>query len=159
MSSCISNIRLKSQWTVESQNCQSADVPPDPHPSTWGPINPIRLHSCRHVTAEFSVVSQEEEDGSDEDCRRSMTVQELSVTPPYRATQAVAGEEDSDRDSDPAFVSPIDEGKCVSQQPIVTTGNLHEASRSVHRPLHERVSVREWRCVCVKCVNAEESTG
>lgn len=119
------------------------DVTPDPHTSTCVPMKPIKLYSCRHVTVQFSVVSQEEEDGSDEDCRTSVTVQELPVTPPYRATQAAAGEEDSDRDSDPAFVSPIDEGKCVNQQPVVTTGNLHEASRSVHGGLHERVSVRE----------------
>lgn len=52
-----------------------------------------------------------------------MTVEELPVPP--------AHEEDSDRDSDPAFVSPMDEVKCVEQQAAVTTANLHEASRWV----------------------------
>lgn len=60
-----------------------------------------------------------------------MTVEELPVPPPRRATRAAASEEDSDRDSDPAFVSPLDEVKAVHQQPALTTANLHEASRSV----------------------------
>lgn len=76
-------------------------------------------------------VSQEEEDGSDEDSMSSMPVDELPVPPPLRATRPAAGEEDSDRDSDPAFVSPLDEVKAVRQQPPLTTANLHEASRSV----------------------------
>lgn len=59
----------------------------------------------------------------------STTVEELPVPPPRRATRVAAGEEDSDRDSDPAFVSPIDEVKAVHQQPALTTANLHEASR------------------------------
>ncbi|XP_051275951.1 protein FAM13C-like isoform X2 [Dicentrarchus labrax] len=74
----------------------------------------------------------EEEDGSDEDSMSSMTptVIELPVPPPCRAARAAAGEEDSDRDSDPAFVSPLDEVKAVHQQPALTMANLHEASRS-----------------------------
>lgn len=75
--------------------------------------------------------SQEEEDGSDEDSISSMTVEELPVLPPQRAPRAAASEEDSDRDSDPAFVSPMDEVKGVNQQTAVNTANLHEASRSV----------------------------
>lgn len=71
-------------------------------------------------------VSQEEEDGSDEDS----TPDALPVPPPpHRVTRPTAGEEDSDRDSDPAFVSPIDEMKAVRQQAAITTANLHEASR------------------------------
>ena len=61
----------------------------------------------------------------------SMIAVELPVPPPCRATQPAAGEEDSDRDSDPAFVSPLDEVKAVQQQPPLTTANLHEASRSL----------------------------
>ncbi|XP_075891269.1 protein FAM13C [Nelusetta ayraudi] len=72
----------------------------------------------------------EEEDGSDEDSVSSMTVEELPVPPPQRSARPAANEEDSDRDSDPAFVSPMDEVKCVEQQTAVTTANLHEASRS-----------------------------
>lgn len=76
-------------------------------------------------------VSQEEEDGSDEDSS-STTVDELPVPPPHRATRAAAGEEDSDRDSDPAFVSPLDEVKGVHhRQAALTMANLHEASRCV----------------------------
>lgn len=74
---------------------------------------------------------QEEEDGSDEDSVSSMTVEELPVSPPQRTARPAANEEDSDRDSDPAFVSPMDEVKCVEKQTAVTTANLHEASRSV----------------------------
>lgn len=74
---------------------------------------------------------QEEEDGSDEDSVSSMTVEELPVPPPQRPARPAANEEDSDRDSDPAFVSPMDEVKCVEQPTAVTTANLHEASRSV----------------------------
>lgn len=76
-------------------------------------------------------VSQEEEDGSDDDSSSSMTVDELLVPPPHTATRPTVGEEDSDRDSDPAFVSPIDEVKAVRQPPVLTTANLHAASRSV----------------------------
>ncbi|XP_053269670.1 protein FAM13A [Pleuronectes platessa] len=72
----------------------------------------------------------EEEDGSDEDSLSSVTVVERPVLRPLRAARPPAGEEDSDRDSDPAFVSPIDEVKAVRQQAAVTTSNLHEASRS-----------------------------
>ncbi|XP_005743494.1 protein FAM13C-like isoform X2 [Pundamilia nyererei] len=72
----------------------------------------------------------EEEDGSDEDCVSSLAVDELPVPPPRRPAQPAAGEEDSDRDSDPAFVSPLDEVKAVRQQDALTTANLHEASRS-----------------------------
>ncbi|KAG8009248.1 Protein FAM13C [Nibea albiflora] len=66
-----------------------------------------------------------EEDGSDEDSSSFTTVDELPVPPPLRAS-----EEDSDRDSDPAFVSPLDEVKAVHRQPALTMANLHEASRS-----------------------------
>lgn len=76
-------------------------------------------------------LSQEEEDGSDEDCVSSLAVDELPVPPPRRPAQPAAGEEDSDRDSDPAFVSPLDEVKAVRQQDALTTANLHEASRWV----------------------------
>lgn len=61
----------------------------------------------------------------------SLAVDELPVPPPRRSAQPAAGEEDSDRDSDPAFVSPLDEVKAVRQQDALTTGNLHEASRWV----------------------------
>ena len=72
-----------------------------------------------------------EEEGSDEESLNSTIVGELPVPPPCRATRPVAREEDSDRDSDPAFVSPIDEVKAVRQQAALTTANLHEASRCV----------------------------
>uniref|UniRef100_A0A3B3IFV0 FAM13A-like domain-containing protein n=1 Tax=Oryzias latipes TaxID=8090 RepID=A0A3B3IFV0_ORYLA len=53
--------------------------------------------------------SNEEEDGSDEDSTSSPLGDELPVPPPSKVSRSAAGEEDSDRDSDPAFVSPIDE--------------------------------------------------
>ncbi|XP_024859297.1 protein FAM13A-like [Kryptolebias marmoratus] len=76
-----------------------------------------------------TICTIEEEEGSDEEGLSSSLVSDL-VPPPRRATWAAASEEDSDRDSDPAFVSPIDEVKAVRQQATFTTANLHEASRS-----------------------------
>ncbi|XP_058476691.1 protein FAM13C-like isoform X1 [Solea solea] len=73
-----------------------------------------------------SITTIEEEDGSDEDSVTSVTVDKRPVLAPPTAV----GEYDSDRDSDPAFVSPMDEVKGVRQQPAVNTANLHEASRS-----------------------------
>ncbi|KAM9425784.1 protein FAM13C-like [Pholidichthys leucotaenia] len=75
-----------------------------------------------------TITTIEEEDGSDEDSTSFNEV--LVIPPPRRTTRPSAGEEDSDRDSDPAFVSPIDEVKAVRQQTVLTTANLHEASRS-----------------------------
>lgn len=74
-------------------------------------------------------VFQEEEDGSDDDSTSSMT-SELPLPPPPRVTRPAFGEEDSDRDSDPAFVSPMDEVKSVREQPGLTMASLHAASRS-----------------------------
>ncbi|XP_049420201.1 protein FAM13C-like [Epinephelus fuscoguttatus] len=84
----------------------------------------------RLLCASPTIPTIEEEDGSDEDSMSSSTVEELPVPPPRRAARPAAGEEDSDRDSDPAFVSPLDEVKAVHQQPALTMANLHEASRS-----------------------------
>uniref|UniRef100_A0A3P8USA7 Protein FAM13A-like n=1 Tax=Cynoglossus semilaevis TaxID=244447 RepID=A0A3P8USA7_CYNSE len=75
-----------------------------------------------------SITTIEEEEGSDEDSGTSATLDEHPVQGlPLRPA---GGEDDSDRDSDPAFVSPMDEVKAVRHQPGVTTANLHEASRS-----------------------------
>ncbi|XP_028989577.1 protein FAM13C-like isoform X2 [Betta splendens] len=76
----------------------------------------------------FSTI--EEEDGSDDDSTSSMTVDELLVLPSCSPTRQPVSEEDSDRDSDPAFVSPMDEVKGVRQPPALTMANLHAASRS-----------------------------
>ncbi|XP_056221487.1 protein FAM13C-like isoform X1 [Seriola aureovittata] len=90
-----------------------------------------RYKMIKHLLCVSPITTIEEEDGSDEDSGSSRTVDELPVPPPpQRATRPAAGEEDSDRDSDPAFVSPLDEVKAVHQQAAVTTANLHEASRS-----------------------------
>ncbi|XP_030019248.1 protein FAM13C-like [Sphaeramia orbicularis] len=78
----------------------------------------------------ISTIEEEDDDASDEDdSTSSMTVEECPVPPPRRVTRPASGEEDSDRDSDPAFVSPMDEVKAVRQQPVLTMSNLHEASR------------------------------
>uniref|UniRef100_A0A3Q4G1D0 Protein FAM13C-like n=1 Tax=Neolamprologus brichardi TaxID=32507 RepID=A0A3Q4G1D0_NEOBR len=90
-----------------------------------------RYQMIKHLLCASPTISTiEEEDGSDEDCVSSLAVDELPVPPPRRSAQPAAGEEDSDRDSDPAFVSPLDEVKAVRQQDALTTANLHEASRS-----------------------------
>uniref|UniRef100_A0AAX7SVN1 FAM13A-like domain-containing protein n=1 Tax=Astatotilapia calliptera TaxID=8154 RepID=A0AAX7SVN1_ASTCA len=90
-----------------------------------------RYQMIKHLLCASPTISTiEEEDGSDEDCVSSLAVDELPVPPPRRPAQPAAGEEDSDRDSDPAFVSPLDEVKAVRQQDALTTANLHEASRS-----------------------------
>ncbi|CAJ1081333.1 protein FAM13C-like [Xyrichtys novacula] len=83
----------------------------------------------RLLCASPTITTIEEDDGSDEDSTSSMTVLEPPVPPPRR-TRPAAVEEESDRDSDPAFVSPIVEVKSVHQQPALTMANLHEASRS-----------------------------
>uniref|UniRef100_A0A8C7XJT1 FAM13A-like domain-containing protein n=1 Tax=Oryzias sinensis TaxID=183150 RepID=A0A8C7XJT1_9TELE len=49
----------------------------------------------------FSAQKTEEEDGSDEDSTSSPLGDELPVPPPSKASRSAAGEEDSDRDSDP----------------------------------------------------------
>lgn len=84
----------------------------------------------RLLCASPTITTIEEEDGSDEDSLSSAAVDELPVPPPCRVTRASGGEEDSDRDSDPAFVSPLDEVKTVHPPPALTMANLHEASRS-----------------------------
>ncbi|XP_056153405.1 protein FAM13C [Lampris incognitus] len=73
-----------------------------------------------------TITTIEEEEGSDED----YAAPHQPVVPPCSVMQSVANEEDSDQDTDPTFVSPMDEVKAVRQQPAVTMANLHEASRS-----------------------------
>ncbi|KAM9837871.1 protein FAM13C-like [Aulostomus maculatus] len=73
-----------------------------------------------------TITTIEEEDGSDED---STIAGEQLVPPPCRPTHTTTGREDSDRESDPTFVSPLEEVKSIRQQPTLTTANLHEASR------------------------------
>ncbi|XP_069373819.1 protein FAM13A-like [Paralichthys olivaceus] len=89
-----------------------------------------RYQMIKRLLCASPISTIEEEDGSDEDSVSSVTVVECPVPPPLRAARPSVGEEDSDRDSDPAFVSPLDEVKAVRQQAAVTTANLHEASRS-----------------------------
>ncbi|XP_061564518.1 protein FAM13A-like [Cololabis saira] len=84
----------------------------------------------RLLCASPSIATIEEEDGSDEESMNLSLVEELPVQSVQRVTRPTVGEEDSDRDSDPAFVSPIEEVKAVRQKTALTTANLHEASRS-----------------------------
>ncbi|XP_032429821.1 protein FAM13C-like [Xiphophorus hellerii] len=84
----------------------------------------------RLLCASPTITTIEEEEGSDEESLTSSVVSDVLVPPSCRATWPAANEEDSDRDSDPAFVSPIDEVKAVRQHGALTTANLHEASRS-----------------------------
>ncbi|CAL8309972.1 unnamed protein product [Boreogadus saida] len=73
-----------------------------------------------------TITTIEEEEGSDED----YTNHHQPAPPPCRVTWQAANEEDSDRDSDPALVSPILEVKDVREKSPITVINLHEASRS-----------------------------
>uniref|UniRef100_A0A3Q2TMJ9 FAM13A-like domain-containing protein n=1 Tax=Fundulus heteroclitus TaxID=8078 RepID=A0A3Q2TMJ9_FUNHE len=84
----------------------------------------------RLLCASPTITTIEEEEGSDEESLSSSLVSDVLVPPPCRGTWPSASEEDSDRESDPAFVSPIDEVKAVRPQAALTTANLHEASRS-----------------------------
>ncbi|KAM6896864.1 protein FAM13C-like [Xenentodon cancila] len=84
----------------------------------------------RLLCASPSIATIEEEDGSDEESMNFSLLEELPVQSLQRATRPAASEEDSDRDSDPAFVSPIEEEKAILQKTALTTANLHEASRS-----------------------------
>ncbi|CAL8302693.1 unnamed protein product [Lota lota] len=90
----------------------------------------------RLLCASPTITTIEEEEGSDED----YTNHHQPVPPPCRVTRQAANEEDSDRDSDPALVSPIVEVKEVREKSPITVTNLHEASRS-----ELVVSLRETR--------------
>ncbi|XP_010895965.2 protein FAM13C isoform X2 [Esox lucius] len=85
-----------------------------------------RYQTVKHLLCSTSPITTiEEEEGSDED-----NIQQCPTTTCRVTSDPAPREEDSDRDSDPAFVSPLDEVKAVRQQPGVTMANLHEASRS-----------------------------
>ncbi|KAL7857584.1 hypothetical protein SRHO_G00164830 [Serrasalmus rhombeus] len=70
-----------------------------------------------------TITTIEEEEGSDEDYAQQ--------TPPVprQPTPESVDEDEEEGDSDPAFVSPLDEVKAV-QKPAITMSNLHAASRS-----------------------------
>ncbi|XP_034050289.1 protein FAM13C isoform X2 [Thalassophryne amazonica] len=85
-----------------------------------------RYHMIKRLLCASPTITTIEEDDSDEDS----AVDERPAAPPSTATWPLATEEDSDRDSDHAFISPLDEVKAVRQRPALTTANLHEASRS-----------------------------
>uniref|UniRef100_A0A8C6NP70 FAM13A-like domain-containing protein n=1 Tax=Nothobranchius furzeri TaxID=105023 RepID=A0A8C6NP70_NOTFU len=84
----------------------------------------------RLLCASPTICTIEEEEGSDDEILSCSLVSDVRAPSPHRETWPMAREEDSDRDSDPAFVSPIDEVKAIRQQAALTTANLHEASRS-----------------------------
>uniref|UniRef100_A0AAY4A9Z5 FAM13A-like domain-containing protein n=1 Tax=Denticeps clupeoides TaxID=299321 RepID=A0AAY4A9Z5_9TELE len=80
-----------------------------------------RYQMVKHLLSVCSlrpVPAQEEEEGSDEEGVGQRP------PPPCRAARQMSSEEESD--SDPAFVSPLDEVKMVRQSTI-TMANLHEA--------------------------------
>ncbi|XP_030631718.1 protein FAM13C [Chanos chanos] len=81
-----------------------------------------RYQMVKHLLCTTPTITTiEEEEGSDED-----GVQHRPL-PPCRAVRPASADEEGD--SDPAFVSPLDEVKAV-RQPVVNMSNLHEASRS-----------------------------
>uniref|UniRef100_A0AAY4ACW7 FAM13A-like domain-containing protein n=2 Tax=Denticeps clupeoides TaxID=299321 RepID=A0AAY4ACW7_9TELE len=80
-----------------------------------------RYQMVKHLLcATPTITTIEEEEGSDEEGVGQRP------PPPCRAARQMSSEEESD--SDPAFVSPLDEVKMVRQSTI-TMANLHEASR------------------------------
>ncbi|XP_075996625.1 protein FAM13C, partial [Genypterus blacodes] len=80
----------------------------------------------RLLCASPTITTIEEEESSDED----YTADRPAAPPPAPPPRVTANEDGSDRDSDPAFVSPLDEVKAVRSQSPLTMANLHEASRS-----------------------------
>ncbi|KAJ3608310.1 hypothetical protein NHX12_025359, partial [Muraenolepis orangiensis] len=80
----------------------------------------------RLLCATPTITTIEEEEGSDEDYMSHQG----PTPPPHSVVRQATNEEDSDRDSDPAFVSPIVEVKVVREKSPITVINLHEASRS-----------------------------
>ncbi|KAG7462923.1 hypothetical protein MATL_G00189870 [Megalops atlanticus] len=85
-----------------------------------------RYRTIKQLLCAESSITTIVEEGSDEDCVQP------TPTLPCRAIQPVCRDEllcPQEEDSDPAFVSPLDEVKAV-RQPAVTMSNLHAASRS-----------------------------
>ncbi|XP_067101318.1 protein FAM13C [Osmerus mordax] len=82
-----------------------------------------RYQMIKHLLCTSPITTIEEEEDSDEE-----NVQHCP-TPPCQRLQPLTTEEESDRESDTAFVSPLDEVKAV-RLPAITMANLHEASRS-----------------------------
>ncbi|KAI4894821.1 hypothetical protein NFI96_016838 [Prochilodus magdalenae] len=83
-----------------------------------------RYQMVKHLLcATPTITTIEEEEGSDEDY--------VHQTPPVprQPTPESVDEDEDEEDSDPAFVSPLDEVKAV-RQPAITMSNLHAASRS-----------------------------
>uniref|UniRef100_A0A8C1TRI0 Family with sequence similarity 13 member C n=1 Tax=Cyprinus carpio TaxID=7962 RepID=A0A8C1TRI0_CYPCA len=84
-----------------------------------------------------TITTIEEEEGSDDDSVR--------YTPPPVCLTDKSGCVEEEGDSDPAFVSPLDEIKTVRQSAI-TMSNLHEASRSeLLECLHETRAEKKRR--------------
>ncbi|XP_036428112.1 protein FAM13C [Colossoma macropomum] len=83
-----------------------------------------RYQMVKHLLcATPTITTIEEEEGSDEDYAQQ--------TPPVprQPTPESVDEDEEEGDSDPAFVSPLDEVKAM-QKPAITMSNLHAASRS-----------------------------
>ncbi|KAG9341798.1 hypothetical protein JZ751_018520 [Albula glossodonta] len=73
-----------------------------------------------------SITTIMEEEGSDEDCIQRRSQQSCRLPRPQSQDEMACPQ---DEDSEPTFVSPLDEVKTV-RQPALTMSNLHEASRS-----------------------------
>ncbi|KAK1794106.1 hypothetical protein P4O66_010716 [Electrophorus voltai] len=81
-----------------------------------------RYQMVKHLLcATATITTIEEEEGSDED--------EAQNTPPPPWQVVPEEDDEEDEDSDPTFVSPLDEVKGV-RQPAFSMSNLHSASRS-----------------------------
>ncbi|XP_072523112.1 protein FAM13C isoform X2 [Salminus brasiliensis] len=82
-----------------------------------------RYQMVKHLLCAIPTITTiEEEEGSDEDYVQH-------TPPPRQPTPESMDEEDDEEDSDPAFVSPLDEVKAV-RHPGITMSNLHAASKS-----------------------------
>ncbi|KAG9267297.1 protein FAM13C [Astyanax mexicanus] len=83
-----------------------------------------RYQMVKHLLCAIPTITTiEEEEGSDEDYVQN------TPPPPRQPTPESMDEEDDEEDSDPAFVSPLDEVKAV-RHPGLTMSNLHAASKS-----------------------------
>ncbi|XP_016392294.1 protein FAM13C [Sinocyclocheilus rhinocerous] len=97
---------------------------PGTKPEEKNLVKPLydRYQMVKHLLcATPTITTIEEEEGSDDDSVR--------YTPPPMCLSDKRGCGEEEGDSDPAFVSPLDEIKTVRQS-VITMSNLHEASRS-----------------------------
>lgn len=78
---------------------------------------------CVYMQLNVCVPTQEEEEGSDEECTKE------PQPPWFQSPRSVFSDEPPDVQPSPPLVSPLEEEKALQPQ-IATVATLHEASRS-----------------------------